>query len=430
MKKALAKTDAKVGELILAEYRMRKVDLLIPYPNNARTHSQDQISKIAGSIKKFGFTNPILVDKNNGIIAGHGRIAAAKLIGMTEVPTICLDHLTEVEVQAYILADNRLALDAGWDAEMVKIEMEQLQLKGFDLQLTGFSLDEIEAYMNPVKLNEGLEDPDAPQGLGGEPISKPGDIWILGNHRLMCGDSTNPDNVMALCLEHNPVIMVTDPPYGVEYDPSWRDGADLGVGERSRGKVKNDDKVDWTDTYSLFTGDIAYVWHAGVYSPAVASHLENCGFEIVSQIIWAKQHFALSRGDYHWQHEPCWYVVRKGKNHNWQGARDQSTTWEIKNNNSFGNSEPEETWGHGTQKPIECMLRPITNNTKPMQYVYDPFGGSGTTLIACEKIGRNCLMMELDPQYVDMIVKRWQKFTGHQATLESNGKPFNDELSI
>jgi DNA modification methylase len=219
--------------------------------------------------------------------------------------------------------------------------------------------------------------------------------------------------------------MVTDPPYGVEYDPSWRDGADLGVGERSRGKVQNDDIVDWTDAYTLFEGDVVYVWHAGKFTHIVAKNLEDCGFDIVSQIIWAKQHFALSRGDYHWQHEPCWYGARKGKKHHWRGARDQSTVWEIKNNNSFGNSNKEETWGHGTQKPVECMQKPIENNSLANDYVYDPFGGSGTTLIACEKTGRRCLMMELDEKYCDIIIRRWQKFTGKQATLEETGESFD-----
>ena len=204
--------------------------------------------------------------------------------------------------------------------------------------------------------------------------------------------------------------MITDPPYGVDYDPEWRDESDLVVGERSKGKVKNDDRVDWTDAYSLFTGDVVYIWHAGRYAERIAKNLIDCGFEIVSQIIWAKQHFAISRGNYHWQHEPCWYAVRKGKNHRWQGSRDQSTLWEIKNNNAFGNSNPEEKFGHGTQKPIECMARPIRNNSEKGDIVYDPFLGSGTSLIAAEQLGRICYGLELEPKYCDMIIARYCAF--------------------
>lgn len=407
------------------EIKKVSIDDLIPYPTNSRTHSAEQVAKIAGSIKEFGFTNPILIDAKNGVIAGHGRLAAARLLKLEFVPTICLDHLTDAQKKAYILADNRLALDAGWDAEMLKIEFENLEEMDFDLSLTGFTNDEIEAFLNPEILNEGECDEDECPIISEDSVSKNGDIWILDNHRVLCGDSTQIASYDALVKDFKPVLMVTDPPYGVKYDPSWRDEADLGVGERSRGLVKNDDKVDWSEAYSLFSGNICYVWHAGIYSEEVARNLQDCGFDIISQIIWIKQHFVLSRGDYHWQHEPCWYSVKKGKNHNWQGARDQATTWHIKNNNSFGNSEKEETWEHGTQKPLECMSRPIQNNTSPNDYVYDPFGGSGTTLIACEKLGKKCLMIELDENYCDVIIKRWQKFTGKKAILESTGEEFH-----
>jgi DNA modification methylase len=361
----------------------------------------------------------------NGVIAGHGRLEAAKLLGYEEVPTIQLGHLTRAQQKAYVLAHNRIALDAGWDRDLLRLEMMELQDAGFDVSKTGFFDEEIEGIINPEVIDEGLQDGDSTPPLKELPVSELGDTWILGNHRLHCGDSTNPQHVDQLLNKINPILMVTDPPYGVNYDPEWRDGCDLGIGERSRGKVDNDDKVDWSDAYSLFTGDIVYIWHAGVFSPDVGLHIKNCGFEIVSQIIWVKQHFALSRGDYHWQHEPCWYAVRKGKKHNWQGARDQKTTWDILNNNAFGGGG-EKTWGHGTQKPIECMARPIQNNTKPNDYVYDPFGGSGTTLIACEKFGRKCLMMELSPLYCDVIIKRWQDFSGKKAILETNGLSFED----
>lgn len=399
---------------------------LIPYINNSRTHSEEQIGIIAGSIKEFGFNDPIAIDSKKGIIAGHGRLEAARLLGLSEVPTIQLGHLTREQQKAYVLAHNRIAIDAGWNHELLRIELQELKDAGFDIGITGFKEGEVDTILNPEVDIDGLTDPDKVPEVKGDPVSVTGDIWLLGTHRLMCGDSTMVDNVLALVDKAMPVLMVTDPPYGVKYNPEWRDDAELGVGERSRGKVENDDRVDWTDAYSLFTGDVAYVWHAGIYSPDVALHLRNCDFEIVSQIIWVKQHFALSRGDYHWQHEPCWYAVKKGKKHNWQGARDQATTWDILNNNSFGNANPEKTWGHGTQKPAECMTRPIVNNSKPGDYVYDPFGGSGTTLVACEKIGRKCLMMEISPEYCDVIIKRWQDFTGKQALLETTRKSFEE----
>jgi DNA modification methylase len=408
------------------EIIMRPIADLKNYDKNARTHSAAQIKELVDSIKIYGFLDPIEIAQDLTIISGHARLAAALELGLTHVPTICHHHLTKTLKKGYTLAANRIALSAGWDGGILKDEFTDLIEEEFDLRLTGFTQDEIDDYLNPDILNDNLTDgDDCEMGEGQEAVTQRGDVWILGDHRLRCGDSTFVDDVQALLAGNAPHLMITDPPYGVEYDPSWRDGADLGVGERSRGKVKNDNIVDWTDAYSLFEGDVAYVWHAGKFTHIVAKNLEDCGFDIVSQIIWAKQHFALSRGDYHWQHEPCWYVVRKGKKHHWRGARDQSTLWEIKNNNSFGNSDKEETWGHGTQKPIDCMLTPLENNSRANDYVYDPFGGSGTTLIACEKTGRRCLMMELDEKYCDIIVRRWQKFSGKKAILEETGEPFD-----
>lgn len=382
------------------------IDQLKPYPKNARQHSKKQIERIAESIKEFGFTLPILINKEQMILAGHGRVEAARILGIAEVPVIMHEHLTEKQQRAYILADNRLAELSKWDNAILKNELIDLKSLDVDLSLIGFENFKFD-------LDITAEDDKAP---GESPLRcMPGDIWQLGDHRLMCGDSTNPDQVTRLFDSKNPIIMVTDPPYGVNYDASWREEHDLGVGERSKGKVLNDDRVDWKDAYSLFMGDIAYIWHAGKYTHTVAQNLEDCGFLLISQIIWAKQHFVLSRGDYHWQHEPCWYAVRKNKKHNWQERRDQTTVWNIDNNNSFGNAAPEETWGHSTQKPIECMLRPILNNTKEGAIVYDPFSGSGTTLIACEKSKRTCFAMELDQKYCDIILARWEKHSGRIA---------------
>lgn len=400
------------------QVEMRKLCDLKNYEKNARTHSEAQVREIAQSIKEFGFNDPIEIDSSDVIISGHARALAASLCGFLEVPCVRHVHMNKTAQRAYILAANRIALNAGWDAGSLCHEFTELSSDNFDITKTGFTPDEIENYTNPETLFEGDGDADGHATPGTDGIVKPGDLWLLGTHRLVCGDSTDPYIVDRALGGERPNLMVTDPPYGVEYDPSWRDVADLGVGERSRGKVKNDDRVDWSEVYSLFPGNVIYVWHAGKYAHKVAENISACGFDIVSQIIWAKQHFALSRGDYHWQHEPCWYAVRKGENHSWRGKRDQSTLWEISNNNAFGNSDPEETFGHGTQKPLECMQRPIENNSRPGEWIYDPFGGAGTTLVACERTGRKCATIEIDPVYCDMIIKRWQKFTGQKAVRD------------
>lgn len=389
------------------KYSFKDIDKLIPYARNARTHSDSQVSKVAASIKEFGFINPVIVDKNDGIIAGHCRVLAAKKLNMDKVPTLLVDHLTEAQKKAYMLADNRIALDSDWDEELLKLEIEELKSLDFDISLTGFDLKEFDADLLKEEDDFIVEVPN-------EPKSKLGDLYILGNHRLLCGDSTNPDHVNKLLDGANPILMVTDPPYGVNYNPQWRE--DAGKGATNVGKVLNDDRFDWSEAYSLFTGNIAYIWHFVKYTHKVAEHIENCGFDLISLIFWSKQHFAISRGDYHNQHEPVWYAVRKDAKHNWQGKRDQSTVWKIDNNN-FGAKTKEEQTGHGTQKPLECMLRPILNNSAAGESVYDPFGGSGTTLIACEKSKRNCYMMELNPAYVDIIVGRWEKETGKKAEL-------------
>lgn len=404
---------------------------LKPYDKNSRTHSKEQIDEIIRSIKTYGYCNPISINTDNIIVCGHGRLEAAKAMGLKKLPCIRYKQFDVHTLRAgYTIADNKIALHADWDYEKLKEEFLVLEANAFDPTLTGFGREEIDEILHP-EIDVYDEEEDFPQEPSPDPISALGDLWILGQHRLLCGDSTNPDNYKRLTNDDTiiPVLMVTDPPYGVKYDPSWRDGADLGVGERSRGKVLNDDRADWLDTYALFTGNVAYVWHAGRFTHVVAKNLEDCGFDLISQIIWAKQHFALSRGDYHWQHEPCWYAVRKGHNHQWCGKRDQATLWEIKNNNKFGNANAEETVGHGTQKPLETMLRPIQNNSKPNDYIYDPFGGSGTTLIASQKSGRKCLMMELDPAYVDMIIKRWQKETGFDAVLDGTNQTYNSLLT-
>lgn len=404
------------------------IDEIKPYEKNPR-QNQDAVQKVATSIKEFGFRQPIVVDKNNVIIAGHTRLLAAKELGLNEVPVHVAESLTKQQIKAYRLADNRVAQESSWDTPLLIEELKDLQFEGFDLDLTGFDSSEIDSYLNPTQIDEEIFD-ERGEGEHKETISKLGDVWILGNHRLMCGDSTNPLDVEKLLNNNKPNLMVTDPPYGVEYDPEWRKDRGEFKGSAAQnlqtGEVQNDNRADWTDTYSLFTGNIAYIWHSAKFTHVIAKNIEDCGFDLITQIIWVKQHFALSRGDYHWQHEPCWYAVRNNSTHNWQGARDQSTIWEIKNNNPLGNHEMEEKLGHGTQKPIECMLRPIKNNSVRGEYIYDPFGGSGTTLIACERSDRKCLMMEIEPKYCDMVIRRWQKETLKKAKLESTNQSFNE----
>jgi DNA modification methylase len=298
--------------------------------------------------------------------------------------------------------------------------MAELRDLNFDLSLTGFEEFEINRLFSPSVAGETLSEPAT------NVVSQPGDLWISDGHRVLCSDSTAPESVSHLLGQVIPNLMVTDPPYGTLTDPMWRERAGLGE-QRQTGLVTNDDHVDWTAAYKLFPGDVAYVWHAGVHAAEVAIGLNAAGFNIRSQIIWAKQHFALSRGDFHWQHEPCWYAVREWKCSHWTGDRRQSTLWEVANLNPFGGGDEEAT-GHGTQKPVELMRRSIVNNSKVGEVVYDPFLGSGTTLIAAEMTGRLCYGLEIDPLYVDMIVRRWQALTGKQAVLEGDGRTF-DELS-
>lgn len=403
----------------------RDIGSLIPYARNSRTHSDEQVVQIAASIKEFGWTNPVLIDETGSIIAGHGRVLAGRKLGIDKVPCIVLAGLTEAQRRAYVIADNRIALNAGWDFDMLKVEFADLDAQGFPLALTGFDLDEIASLLAPPG-TEGLTDPDEVGEPPVEPVSQRGDVWVLGNHRIMCGDSTSADDVAKLLGPVKPHLMVTDPPYGVEYDPAWRnDQVQAGSskrgapGGRAVGKVLNDDKADWREAWALFPGDVAYVWHASMFSPEVAASLEAAGFERRSMIIWAKSILAISRGHYHWQHEPCWYVVRSGKTGHWAGDRKQTTLWKI------DKPQKSET-GHGTQKPVECMRKPIENNSSPGQAVYEPFSGSGTTIIAAEMTGRIAYAMELNPAYVDVAVARWQGFTGQKAVRESDGALFSD----
>lgn len=398
----------------------RNINALIPYARNARTHSPEQVDQIAASIREWGWTVPVLIDEQGGLIAGHGRVMAAKKLGLAEVPVMVAAGWSEGQKRAYVLADNKLAENAGWDRDMLKVELGDLGALDFDISLTGFGDGEIADLL--AEKTAGLTDPDEVPDAPEIPVSCVGDVWVLGNHRIICGDSTDADCVAKLLGPVKPHLMVTDPPYGVEYDPEWRVRAGANDRTAAMGKVLNDDRADWTEAWALFPGDVAYVWHAGLYAGVVADSLIACDFKMRSQIIWAKSVMVMSRGDYHWQHEPCWYAVRNGKVGHYDGGRKQITLWQIEK------PKKSET-GHGTQKPVECMKRPIENNSSPGQAVYEPFSGSGTTIIAGEMTGRHIYAIELNPAYVDVAVKRWQDFTGMDAKLEATGEKFNEVKS-
>ena len=383
---------------------LRPLDAVRPYANNPR-QNDDAVEAVAESIRRFGFRQPIVVDADGVIVAGHTRFRAAQRLGLATVPVHVATDLTADEVRAYRLADNKTAELASWDTAMLSIELDALRGAGIDWTLLGFDEEELAKLLAPAG-TEGLTDPDAVPEKPVDPVTKPGDLWLLGKHRLLCGDSTSAPDVARLLDGAVPTLMVTDPPYGVEYDPEWRMDAGLTGNTARMGKVMNDDRADWTEAWKLFPGDVAYVYHAGVFASTVQQSLERAGFAIRAQIIWAKDRLALSRGDYHWQHEPCWYAVREGGKGHRTDDRTQTTLWSIPARDDAGH-------GHGTQKPVECMERPVRNHLADT--VYEPFAGSGTTVIACERTGRACIAMELDPGYCDVIVRRWEEFTGKKA---------------
>lgn len=413
------KQKAKSGPLKITQ---RKTDSLIPYARNARTHTPAQISQIAASIQEFGWTTPILIDGKSIIIAGHARVEAAQKLGIDKVPTIEVSHLTETQKRAYILADNKLAMNAGWDEELLSLEIQELKMEEYPLEIVGFSEVEIDGYLAQAERTTGLTDEDEEQVAGEKPISLPLEVWTLGPHRLVCGDSTEMADVSLLFNGVMPHLMVTDPPYGVEYDANWRNEADRSngkpIGGRAVGKVKGDNQADWTEAYAHFPGNVVYTWSApGPFQIIAFDALIKSGFQIRQQIIWAKSSFVIGRGHYHYQHEPCWYAVRKGGKGNWAGGRKQSSIWNI-------DKPMKSETGHSTQKPVECMRRPMENNSSPGQAVYDPFMGSGTSIIAAETTGRVCYGMEIHPPYCDMAIRRWQNFTGKEA-VNQDGKTFN-----
>jgi DNA modification methylase len=391
----------------------RATDELVPYARNARTHSDQQVDQIAASIAEWGWTMPVLIDEGGVILAGHGRVLAARRLGIEEVPVIVAKGWSEPQRRAYVLADNKLTLNGGWDEDLLRVEIADLELEGFDLELTGFDPDEIaQALRDGTPVEDDTEPVPEPPA---DPVSREGDLWLLDQHRVLCGDSTSAKSWERLLDGAVPQLMVTDPPYGVEYDPQWR--ADAGIKISSLGKVANDDRPDWTEVWKCFPGDVAYIWHASLFMGVVGDSLIAAGLELRSQLIWAKSRFAISRGHYHWQHEAALYAVRKGRTAKWIGDRKQSTVWEIPTTDD-GDKTP-----HSTQKPLECMARPMRNHDAPE--IVDPFLGSGSTLIAAEVLGRKGYGIELNPAYVDVVVERWSKRTGKTPRLE-DGRSFEE----
>jgi DNA modification methylase len=401
--------------LILRNYKSVSVQELVKYTANSRTHSDEQIAKIVRSINEFGFTNPLLIDENNGIIAGHGRLAAAESMGLSELPCIVLEGLTEPQKAALVIADNKIAVDAGWDQEMLVNQFEYLKGFDYDLTLTGFDLEELCEIFPDETPEVFCGEDDLPTVA--ETRSKTGDVWLLGDHRLLCGDSTVATDVERLLNGQHPNTMVTDPPYGVKLDMSWRNEAR--GGKNNENVVQNDDRADWYDTYVLFPGNIAYVWHASAFTDVVMANLRDAGFEVKQQIIWNKSRLVLGRSNYHWQHEPCWYAVKKGAKSNWKGDRKQTTVWDCAAPNASSSGSKDDKTDHPTQKPVELFEKSIVHHTNPGEYVYDPFAGSGTLMIACEKTNRRALMMELDCKYADIIIQRYENYSGKQAVREA-----------
>ncbi|MCP1638597.1 DNA modification methylase [Streptococcus gallinaceus] len=398
------------------ELQLVSVSKLVPYINNARTHSPSQIQKLRSSLREFGFINPVIIDRDYNIIAGHGRILAAKEEGISEVPCVFAEHLTEAQKKAYILADNRMALDAGWDEELLAIELSELEGFDFDLSLTGFDEKELSSIFDSDKDIED-DDFDVEAELNKPQVSKQGDLWLLGKHRLYCGDSTQSESYDKLMNGVKANLVVTDPPYNVNY-------------EGSAGKIKNDNmegsafhdfllaafsnlELNMTDDSSI------YVFHADTEGLNFRQAFTEAGFYLSGTCIWKKQSIVLGRSPYQWQHEPVLFGWKKKGKHQWYTGRKESTIWEF--------DKPKKNGDHPTMKPIPLLAYPIKNSSMANSVVLDPFGGSGSTLIACEQLERICHTIELDEKFCDVIVKRYieQVGTDEQVTLIRDGKEYS-----
>lgn len=399
--------------------------ILLPYARNARTHSEEQVAQIAASIVEFGFTNPILAGSDGIIVAGHGRLTAAQKLGLEVVPVVVLDHLTPTQRRALIIADNRIAENAGWDDAMLRVELDALRDDDFDLSLTGFDADALADLFEGEEGDTGQTGDDEVPESQDAVISRPGDVWLLGGHRVLCGDATDVKCYEQLLQGKEVDMTVTDPPYNVNYANSAKD--------KMRGKdraILNDNLGDGfydfllaalTPIMANCTGAV-YVAMSSSELDVLQAAFREAGGKWSTFIIWAKNTFTMGRSDYQRQYEPILYGWPEGGKHHWCGDRDQSDVWQIK--------KPHKNDLHPTMKPVELVERAIRNSSKPGDVVLDPFGGSGTTLIAAEKSGRTARLMELDPKYVDVIVRRWQDWTGKAASRESDGIGFNDLAGV
>lgn len=386
------------------EMQLVSLGELVPYVNNARTHSPEQITKLRSSLREFGFINPVIIDRDFNVIAGHGRLMAAKEEGITEVPCVFVDYLTEAQKKAYILADNRMALDAGWDEELLRIEIESLQGADFDVSLTGFGEDEIADLFAGDSAEDVKDDGfDLSAALEKAAFVERGDIWIVGRHRLMCGDAASAEDVAALMDGKKANLIVTDPPYGV----SFKSSGGLTI---QNDNMKGDEF--YTFLYNSFTcmaahlenGGAAYVFHADTEGLNFRKAFVDAGFHLAGVCIWVKNSLVLGRSDYQWQHEPVLYGFLKNGKHPWYSDRKQTTIWNF--------DKPKRNKNHPTSKPLDLLAYPICNSSQENAIVLDTFGGSGSTLMACEQTNRICHMMELDEKYASVILRRYVEDTG------------------
>jgi DNA modification methylase len=396
----------------------QRTDVLLPYARNSRTHSDEQVSQIAASIREFGFTNPVLVDADNGIVAGHGRVMAAKQLGLAEVPTVNVGWMTETQRRAYVIADNQLALNAGWDESVLAQEAAWLQDQQFDTNLLGFNADFLDSLLaEEAATDVGLTDQDDAPAVQAEPVTRLGDVWVMGKHRLMCGDSTSMDSVNTLTLGGGIDMFLTDPPYNVAYEGKTADALTIQNDSMSDTSFRQFLRDAFTAADSVMkSGAVFYIWHADSEGYNFRGACFDTNWQVRQCLIWRKNVMVMGRQDYHWRHEPCLYGWKGGAGHLWASDRKQTTILDF--------DRPTRNLEHPTMKPVALFEYQLLNNTKGGDLCLDLFGGSGTTLIACEKNGRYARLMELDPKYCDVIVRRWQAFTGKQATLESTGQPF------
>jgi DNA modification methylase len=410
------------------------IDKLVFYVRNPRKNDS-AVDRMCGSIREFGFKIPILARSNGEVVDGHLRLKAARKLNITEVPVILCDEWSDAQVKAFRLIVNRSVTWAAWDEELLAIELQELNAADFDLSLTGFDQREIDGLLALPEEEEANSAPPLPAN----PVSRLGDLWLCGKHRVLCGSSTSAEDVARLLEDRKPKLLVTDPPYGIELDTEWRDRAGLNscgpaeasyMKQRTKGHtettISGDTRADWSEAFELVPSlQIAYVWHASVFTREVLDGLLRIDFLYPQQIIWNKGRTVLTRTHYWYQHEPCWYVRKK--NAPWFGkAGENSTVWDSPSPKFIMGGSDEEKYDHPTQKPVDLMRRPILNHTKRGELVYEPFLGSGTTLAAAELTERICCGMELDPKYVDVIVQRWQTLSGKLATLEADGRKFEE----